>query len=227
VIALGLCAAYFAWRRWHRRAELGPSIGEMLLTPVANVTVSGSAAPDAPTADAPPANVFRKEGDMWRVVFQGSTAYFKPINGFFYLAQLLRSPDAEIAVEQLRRLDDVPPRASARHTLLDAAAVRTYHARLHAMTEERVEATRDNDIARIGALDREVEMIEHLLGNADRPFGELKEKDRVAVRNSIERALRKIRKSLPALGTHMKNTLEYGTTPCYRPPPETRWDVDW
>jgi len=52
-------------------------------------------------AGAQPAQVFRREGDYWTVVYAGATVRLRDAVGMHYLAHLLAHPDQRIAVGDL------------------------------------------------------------------------------------------------------------------------------
>jgi hypothetical protein len=57
------------------------------------------------TAEEPRAqNVFRKEGDVWRVSFHGKTTSIKHVKGMSYIAHLLEKPGKEIPASELVKI---------------------------------------------------------------------------------------------------------------------------
>lgn len=62
-------------------------------------TSSDRARLDADTAQT--AQVFRREGDYWTIIYAGTTVRLRDVIGLHYLAHLLAHPNQRLAVEEL------------------------------------------------------------------------------------------------------------------------------
>ncbi|WP_415951610.1 transcriptional regulator [Streptomyces sp. KLOTTS4A1] len=192
------------------------------------------AADEARTAEAQP-DTFVREGDSWRIVFEGRRVTVRDSKGMHHLARLLAAPDREFhvldlvaaesdapgAVERISRAGDAGP-------LLDDRAKRMYRRRLAEIEDDIEEARADNDIARqeqteferdflIGELARAVG-----LGGRDRRAGAASERARSAVTQAVRKAIRHLRDASPPLGDHLDRTIRTGTYCAYVPDPRVR-----
>ncbi len=191
----------------------------------------------APTAEEPRTDTaeldsFVREGDYWRVVFDGRRVTARDSKGMHHLARLLAAPGREFHVLDLAAADAADPDAAARLAragdagpLLDARAKQMYRRRLEEIDEDMEEARADHDIARqeqtelergflINELTRAVG-----LGGRDRHAGAASERARAAVTQAVRKAIGRLRDVLPALGDHLDRTIRTGTYCVYVPDP--------
>jgi tetratricopeptide (TPR) repeat protein len=200
---------------------------------------NGSAPPLEARRAAPPGNTFRREGDVWTIVFEGRTTRLRHMIGLTHLATLLRQPGHAVHVGDLidsayetRR--DAPP--AARPTgdageLLDRQARAEYQARLRAVREEHDEAVRLRDHGRADRLSEEMEFLTAELtrgfGLAGRPrrAGSAQERARIAVVRAIKYATDKIAEHDRPLAEHLRLGVRTGTLCSYAPP--SRDTVAW
>ena len=76
------------------------------------------------------ANVFRREGDYWLVVFDGRTARVRDLKGMRYLARLLSAPGREFHVLDLVAAEAGTVDLGDAGEILDARAKASYRRRL-------------------------------------------------------------------------------------------------
>ena len=128
---------------------------------------------------------------------------------------------------------DRNPGPDAGLPVLDAQARSAYRRRLSELREEPAEADAFNDIGRTERARGEIDAITgHLaaavgLGGRNRVTGGAAERARSTVTHAINAALRRFRRSLPALADELALRLTTGTFCVYRPDPAhpTDWTV--
>jgi len=217
-----------------------------------------TAQPDsAPRTTAPAAStvqpvraVFRAEGEIWAIAYDGTKVLMKPSRGLALIAQLLGQPGREIAASELvgrifpaaglRASIEIGAQTSGGLTaggtddageLLDAPARTAYKRRLVELREELAEAEQNNDIGRCERLRTEIEFLTVELaravglGGRARRAGSHAERARINVTRTIAAALAKIAACHPALGAHLSRTIHTGTFCSYAPDP--RAPIDW
>jgi tetratricopeptide (TPR) repeat protein len=195
----------------------------------------------------PASATLRCNGDYWIVSDGSTTAHLQDMKGLHYIGQLLRHPGKELHVLDLvghgldlvgRGLDDGDvrpgrkPGPSVGLPVLDPEARSAYRRRLSELREELAEADAFNDIGRAeraGEIDAITGQLAAAvgLGGRDRVTGSAGERARSTVTHAINAALRKIRRSLPALADELSLRLKTGTFCVYTPDPAhpTDWIV--
>jgi hypothetical protein len=207
------------------------------------------------TAAAPEAsrNVFRREGEYWTVVFDGSVVRLKDTKGLRYLARLLAHPGREFHATELEAAQSRPSPAAVgpggragggelgvrpdlgdAGTLLDATAKAAYRARLAELRAELEEAEGCNDPARAAKARQEMDfLVGELaravgLGGRDRRAASHAERARLNVTRAIRAAVANLARDNPALGRHLAATIRTGRYCAYLPDPRApiAWDAD-
>jgi hypothetical protein len=200
----------------------------------------------AATAAAPGAarNLFRREGEYWTVVFDGSVVRLRDTKGLRHLAQLLTHPGREFHAVDLEAAQRRPsPTALGRRgragagelavrpdlgdagALLDATAKAAYQARLTELEEELEEAEQFNDPARATKAHQERDFLVQELGRAvglggrDRRAASHAERARLNATRAIRAAMANLARANPALGQHLAATIRTGRYCAYTPDP--------
>jgi tetratricopeptide (TPR) repeat protein len=198
---------------------------------------------------------FRREGNSWTIVFDGSQAQIKDAEGLRYLAQLLASPERPFYVLELvarahsRRSGHVAPVGAASSeaaladaglrfarlgdagAVLDQQAKAAYQRSLIELEAELDDAYAANDIGRGECLRAEYEFLVAELSGAlglngrSRRAADVGERARTSVTRALHRALARIRASHPSLGQHLTSTVRTGTFCVYSPDP--RVPIAW
>lgn len=182
-------------------------------------------------AGAPPGAgpaLFRREGDVWTIGFDGAVVRLGEVKGFLDLAALLARPGEHFHCLELAGRG---AGATGADPVLDERARRELRARVRDLQQEidESEALGDPDRgARARAeLDRLVEALAGALGlgGRARALGSPVERARSAVTWRIRSAIRKIAHAHPTLGRHLENAVRTGTSCAYQPERPVPWSL--
>jgi hypothetical protein len=176
--------------------------------------------------------IFRREGDMWTLAYEGTMVPLRHQKGFEYLVHLLRKPGELFSATELRALvaevAEMPQPGSAGE-LLDEAAQSQYKDRLGELESEIQTANKNNDLGEKQRLIEEREFLLHELSSSKGIGGRRRrasddfEKHRKAVSMAIGRALDKIQYAHPKLHSHLSNSLRLGHSMSYSPSESPDW----
>jgi hypothetical protein len=184
-------------------------------------------------------NVFRREGDYWSVIFEGSTARVRDLKGMRYLARLLANPGREFHVLDLVAAETGGgaeaggsqaarmPRSALGDAgeMLDARAKDAYRRRLAEIEDDIEQAHAIGDGERAAQADAErAFLLRELsravgLGGRDRRAASASERARAAVTRAIRQAITRIAEHHPKLDEHLRRTIRTGTYCAYMPDP--------
>jgi predicted ATPase len=214
-------------------------------------TATMPTAPAAPAAPTGPANLFRREGEYWTVVYDGSVARLRDAKGLRYLARLLAHPGREFHAVDLEAADRRPapaapvtssavtgePELAVRPDLgdagsmLDASAKAAYQTRLRDLRAELAEAEEFRDPARAAKARAELDfLVAELargvgLGGRDRRAASHAERARLNVTRAIRAAMANLGRDNPSLERHLAATIRTGRYCSYTPDP--RAPITW
>jgi hypothetical protein len=169
--------------------------------------------------------VFRREGDVWSLSYEGRSCRLRDAKGLRYLATLLASPGREILALELAQGDE-PVTTGDAPAVLDAQAKASYRERLHGLAEELEQARGWNDPERAAAIEEEIDALtEELaratgLGGRDRRAPSAGERARVSVTKAIRSAIAAVTREHPELGAHLAASVHTGRFCSYAPPGE-------
>jgi tetratricopeptide (TPR) repeat protein len=238
---------------------LGPKLErverQVGVVPTAAGEPAGAGVPaEAPAQGALDAHVasLRREGDVWRIAFEGRTLYVKDAKGLRHLGLLLSHPSVEFhAVDivgaaagsvsgggraeataagpdlEIRREGDAG-------ALLDTQAKREYRARLEDLRADIEEAEEFNDPERASRAREEMAFIAQELSSAvglggrDRRAASNAERARVNVTRAVRGAIKRIAAEDASLGRELETTVHTGYFCRYEPDPRrpVTWQVD-
>lgn len=189
-------------------------------------------------------NVFRREGEYWRITYVARTFQLHDSKGLRYLARLLAEPAREWHVLDLVATDagaeagapPQPPEGLATGTgdagpMLDAAAKDAYRRRIEDLDDTIAEARSWGDEERAARAQEELEAIAVELsravglGGRDRRAASDSERARVNVARVIKAAILRIDQHSPELKHHLASTVRTGTFCTYHP--DSRLPVSW
>ncbi|MFF3858630.1 transcriptional regulator [Streptomyces sp. NPDC002209] len=196
--------------------------------------IAGAPAVD-PSQPAPAEpDTFVREGDYWKVVFDGRSMNIRDSKGMHHLARLLAAPGREFHVLDLVAADSDDPaavggllRADDAGPLLDDRAKHMYRRRLTEIEDDIEEARSDHDIGRQAQAEFERDfLVAELaravgLGGRGRRAGAASERARAAVTQAVRKAVGRLGDASPALGDHLDRTIRTGTYCVYSPDPRS------
>ncbi|MDQ4097714.1 MAG: AAA family ATPase [Actinomycetota bacterium] len=188
-----------------------------------------------PGATAQPVEAaLQREGDVWALTWDRTTARVRHSKGIADLAVLLGGPGVEIHVRQLDPgVGAYAPPGAAPESRLDRRAVAEYRTRLVELEQEVAEAEEAADLERAARLRAERDfLIDELsgafgIGGRARPgVGDVDDRLRKAVSARIREALRRLDDVHPAAARHLRHSVRTGLWCAYRPERPTVWHVD-
>ncbi|MEA2247778.1 MAG: hypothetical protein QOH46_2307, partial [Solirubrobacteraceae bacterium] len=235
---------------------LGPKLErverQVGVAPTAAGEPAGAGVPaETPAQGASAAHMasLRREGDVWRIAFEGRTLYVKDAKGLRHLGLLLSHPGVEFhAVDivgaaagsvsgggraeataagpdlEIRREGDAG-------ALLDTQAKREYRARLEDLRADIEEAEEFNDPERASRAREEMAFIAQELSSAvglggrDRRAASNAERARVNVTRAVRGAIKRIAAEDASLGRELETTVHTGYFCRYEP--DSRRPVTW
>ena len=187
-------------------------------------------------------NLFRREGDFWTVRYAGTTARLRDAKGLRYLGWLLRHPGREFPVLELVELDgggpssvkpdvSMPTRYGSGDCgpILDARARAAYKRRLEELRTEIEECEQCHDLGRgqKARAERDRLLVELRgavgLSGRDRVGASNVERARSAVTKRIRDQIARIEVENPALGRHLRTSVQTGYTCRYVPQGWLAW----
>ena len=198
----------------------------------------GTAAADtAPRPAEIPAGAarFEREGDTWLLAFGGAVRRACATRRACAISRCSsRVPDGEVHALDLVAASERHGRSERVNNgdlgpALDARARAEYEQRIRDLTELVEEAEGANDLARAARLDDERSRLLHELAAALGLSGRARsqssdaERARKAVTMRIRDAIGRIDRELPALGTHLRNSVRTGIYCSYRPEQPVEW----
>ena len=190
-----------------------------------------------------------REGDVWRLDYEGRVLRVRDAKGMRHLALLLANPGIEFhavdvataaeggAAPAARRAPTGSPCAPAPATRARRStpqAKAEYRTRLEDLRAEIEEAEAFNDPERAARAREEMDFIAHELsaavglGGRDRRVASASERARVNVTRALRREIRRIADEDAGLGRELETTVRTGTFCAYEPDPRrpVAWDVD-
>ncbi|HTN78500.1 MAG TPA: AAA family ATPase [Acidimicrobiales bacterium] len=182
----------------------------------------------APARDASATNVFRRDHDVWTLVFDGVRVQMPDAKGLRDLYTLVANPRVEVSAVTLAT-DAVVSTDTA--PLLDAAAKAAYRRRLDELDQELDRAALRGDATRAGKLeDERAALLDELrraagLGRRDRTMNSDRERLRKAVTARIRDTLGRLDTRHPALASHLRASVHTGAMCVYAPLEPVRWDL--
>jgi hypothetical protein len=232
-----------------RAEEVGvPRMDERLARASALVASDDGAPAPAEPATGPLNAVLAREGDVWRLDYEGRVLRVRDAKGMRHLALLLANPGVELHAVDVatgaegggasagERADGLAVRAGTGDAgpALDSQAKAEYRSRLEDLRAEIEEAESFNDPERAARAREELDFIAHELsaavglGGRDRRVASAAERARVNVTRALRREIRRIADEDAGLGRELETTVRTGTFCAYEPDPRrpVAWEVD-
>ncbi|MEU5582630.1 AAA family ATPase [Streptomyces huasconensis] len=208
----------------HLLARVGPAAAHHLGAPPGR-----AAAPPASSAYE-----FRRNGEVWRLTYEGRTVHMPDAKGLRDLHCLLSRPGQDIAAVRLLNPDDdtvATVHGMGADEVLDDEARSRYRRHLERLEAEIDRAVEQGDDQRAAAYDRErADLLEELrrcagLGGRPRRLGDSRERARKNVTARIRDTLRKLDQRHPELAAHLRGAVSTGTMCRYAPARDLRWQL--
>ena len=202
-------------------------------------------APLRPVLDesAGQAQVFRRDGEYWTLIFGGRTTTLRDSKGMHDLQLLLADPGREHHVLDLwtdtatarphpgHPADESLPRQRAPDYMLDDVAKQQYRCRLSQLDQQIDDATQQGDADTVATAKEERDrLVDHLastygIGGRTRRLPDEAERARKAIRRRIADAMHRIESANPVLGRHLRQSVHTGVFCSYTPERETHWET--
>ncbi|GIJ80748.1 AAA ATPase domain-containing protein [Micromonospora phaseoli] len=205
-------------------------------TPVGSVAVGSVAAASVAVGAggaSGPAYEFRRDGDVWRLTYDGATVHLPDAKGLHDLRLLLGRPGVDVPSVELLDPAAGPELVAARRMggdqVLDDEAKSRYRRHLERLDDEIDRLAERGDRAKVAALDAERQaLIDQLraaagLAGRTRRLGDEAERVRKTVTARIRDTLRRLDARHPPLAAHLRETVSTGTACRYLPPAPVPW----
>jgi hypothetical protein len=172
-------------------------------------------------------NVFRRDGSLWTLAFDGHTVHLPDLKGLHDLARLLAAPGEDLHCLELAGAAGLPQGDAG--PVLDEQARAEYRRRMQDLAEEAELATAAGDTVRAEKAREELDTLTETvaaafgLGGRPRKAGDPAERARSTVTARIRSAVAKVEEAHPALGRHLQNSVRTGTFCSYRPEQPGGW----
>jgi tetratricopeptide (TPR) repeat protein len=219
-----------------RGASSGKAAAQRVLSRRGGAAISPASTSSAATAAA--GEVFRREGEIWSLVYADRSVQLRHTKGLSCIAHLLTQPGDEVHVVDLVALDadgsngeEPAITGGDLGALLDPRARAEYKERLQDLRNELEEAVRAGDLGRAAQARDETERLSDALaaayglGGRARTAGDPTERMRKAVTIQIRRSLERIHTVHPTLGRHLANGLRTGIFCSYMPERPITWSL--
>jgi hypothetical protein len=173
-------------------------------------------------------SIFRRDGELWALSFDGRSALIRDLKGLHDIALLLSQPEREVHCLDLA---DRTESGSSDAPVLDARARREYEKRIQDLQDDLAEAEAHNDYGRAEKAGAELDALtEQLaaafgLGGRERGLGSSVERARSAVTWRIRSAIKKIEGVHEPLGKHLRASIQTGVYVAYSPPAPVDWEL--
>jgi hypothetical protein len=181
------------------------------------------------TAVEPLREEFVREGQVWRITFEGRTIHLPHSKGLEYIQRLLGLPGEAVSVKSLEPSHEVS--SSRGEALSDADALEEYRQTFNDLQTELEQARQDGDDHGVERIREEMAQLGSVLqqstalGTRPRRFAGSDDRLRVRVAQGIKRSLGKIGAELPRLREHLQEAIvdRAGMAPSYRPAKPRVW----
>lgn len=206
-----------------------------------------------PLRDSKSDNIFKKDGNVWRLRFGGQQISVEHRVGMNYIWYLLKHPKEECALITLNEFG-MPPRdkkqaseildtgdaedgesfsshtpEQARDAILDDQALQEYKTKLQEIEEELAET--QSEKRREELLHEKDALLDQVkqgtaLGGRQRTMTDYTDSLRKKISNAIDRSIENIQKAgHPTLATHLSAFIEKGNPMVYRPDQTLIWET--
>ncbi len=185
--------------------------------------------------EEPQVNVFRKEGDLWRIVFDGKEVLLKDSRGLLYISELIRVSKSgkqisawELHCLQKPQLERTP---ESEDVAIDQEAREKLRERIQSLRDDIQEAKDLGNYRKQEELQREFEQIGDQVTKDEgwrgkqRELNSKLEKARSPITKAIKNALQKIKLQNQKLWTHLYSSVQTGNHCWYAPDSKIEWQL--
>ena len=218
-----------------------PQLGDVGPAVVGELRVLETEPRAAHEPPAAPQDVFRQEGELWRLSYAGVEAHLPDLKGLHDIARLLGAPGDEIhCLELAAGAAGATPRTAPDDSLglqghagelLDEQGKAEFKRRIADLREQIELADAAGDVIRAERAREELDGVTEALtsafglGGRARRAGDPAERARSAVTWRIRSAVSKVKAAHPELGAHLRASVRTGTFCSYRPERPFRWSL--
>lgn len=193
--------------------------GELLLTAIDQADIGS--------------NVFKYEGPVWHIRYQGKQIYLPHFTGLRYIARLLKQPNERVSVDQLVAPDAIGGTIAKQDNgpATDIQGLANYRRKLAELETEIAEAKASGDAGgQMRAQEAKESIVEHLKSVTDHAGRPRKDRPqqtsmRTAVSKAIDRALHEIKEHHADLWEHLESSIVKGNFLRYCPATPTTWET--
>ena len=177
-------------------------------------------------------NIFRVEGQMWTLCYNGETIHIKPLKGLLYISYLIESPNQEYHVNELVRAADSQKNIVSfdSNEISTKKTITNYRESLSKIRKEmnKLENNVEDNIILNELLIEKDEIEKQLLqavglGGKRKKFPNETNRNANSVSEAIRRSLKAINKSHHSLWKHLNNSLHTGAYLSYTPEKDISW----
>ena len=178
-------------------------------------------------------NVLRRDGERWKVRFQGVESLLENCVGLEYIHILLQNQGKNMVLEELlSEQKKVMVKFFGSDLIHKEQARSDYKKRLREIEQERDQAEKNNDEAALERLEGEkgsiIKQLELEYFGHKKKLKSDSDKARGSIGNAILRAIERINKNIPGLANHLKEAIKKphsGISQSYNPPQKTEWSL--
>jgi len=197
------------------------------------------------------AAIFMKIGENWLIAFEGQFTTLNDSVGLGYVHELItsqkeQSHPSEIKQIHCSELIDMHSRKIAATTeesigkesdleivnnlddnykITDSDASKAYDKRIHQLTDDLEIAEETDNKARQAEIKEEIHSLTDAKALNQKKFSGPSEKNRKSTSKAINQAINQIKKNIPALGLHFRNSIRSGYYCSYSPERKIYWRI--
>lgn len=172
---------------------------------------------------------FIDKGGVWSITFEGTNKLFpKRLIGFAYIYILLMNPDTPIPVLEIQSMEKgsvMLAKAGATETKLKEEEEKNPIQEYYELKKEVENAVRLGDSTQEAIAKKELESCKAILGVLTSQASQKVVSISNSVRDSINRAIARIKEELPECANHLKRSIHKGKACRYSPSPDVPWMI--
>ncbi|TWT40193.1 hypothetical protein KOR42_49350 [Thalassoglobus neptunius] len=178
-------------------------------------------------------NIFRKVSDQYELRYAGQTRSLRKSVGLHYLRYLIIEQGRAVSAVELNAMRNHVPTemmSGSSGETADLQAIRDYRVRFEELSSDLESAQADNDLARAGQLEQELNDIASAIIGATGLGGRVRvqsdtERVRKSVSKAVSEAIEKISDAHQQLGRHLEISVQKGMYLKYAPEEPVSWTL--